>query len=90
MYIYTITIYLQDYCAYLEIFKKIDGGGGGFGLKFVKLSTFCILEDYIWAGVVACVAYEYWHAVMHLENIAAGYIYYLYDLNYFLSNREEQ
>ena len=36
--------FLQDYCAYLEIFKKTDVGGGG--LKCVKLSTFCILEDY--------------------------------------------
>ena len=51
MYIYTVTVHLQDHCAYLDIFTKTDMGG--FGLKCVKLSTFCILEDYLWVGVVA-------------------------------------
>ena len=54
MYIYTITVHLQDHCVYLDIFTKTDvGGGGGFGLKCVKLGTFCILENYPLASVVS-------------------------------------
>ena len=44
MYIYTVTIYLQDHCVYLDILTKTDVEI--FGLKYVKLSTFYILEDY--------------------------------------------
>ena len=55
MYIYTVTVHLQDHCAYLDIFTKTDMGGGGvgFGLKCVKLGTFCILGNYPLAGVVS-------------------------------------
>ena len=49
--IYTVTIHLQDHCAYLDIFTKTNVGV--FRLKCVKLSTFCILKDYSWAGLVA-------------------------------------
>ena len=31
MYIYTVTVHLQDHCAYLDIFTKTDMGGGGLG-----------------------------------------------------------
>ena len=52
-----ITVHLQDHCAYLDIFTKTDMGGGGgwvgFGLKCVKLGTFCILENYPLASVVS-------------------------------------
>ena len=44
VYIYTVTIHLQDHRAYLDIFIKIDVGV--FELKCVKLSTFYILGDY--------------------------------------------
>ena len=46
-----VIVHLQDYCVYLDIFTKTDMEG--VGLKCVKLSTFCILEDYPWADVVA-------------------------------------
>ena len=51
MYIYTVTIYLQDLCVYLDILTKTDIEI--FGLKYVKLSTFYILEDYQGTVVVA-------------------------------------
>ena len=51
MYICTVTVHLQDHCIYLDFFPKTDVGV--FGLKCVKLSTFCILKDYPQAGVIA-------------------------------------
>ena len=59
--IYTVNsnrVYIHSYCSFarlLCIFRHFykDWYGGGFGLKCVKLSTFCILEDYPWADVVA-------------------------------------
>ena len=38
MYIYTITIHLQDHCAYLDIFTKTDVGG--FWIKMCKIEHF--------------------------------------------------
>ena len=51
-------VYIHGYYSFarpLYIFRHFykNWCGGFFALKCVKLSTFCILEDYPWAGVVA-------------------------------------
>ena len=38
MYIYTVTIHLQDHCTYLDIFTKTDVGG--FWIKMCKIEHF--------------------------------------------------
>ena len=38
VYIYTVTIHLQDHCAYLDIFTKTDVGG--FWIKMCKIEHF--------------------------------------------------
>ena len=38
VYIYTVTVYLQDHCAYLDIFTKTDMGG--FWVKICKIDYF--------------------------------------------------
>ena len=40
MYIYTVTVYLQDHCAYLGIFTKTDVGS--FWIKIYKIEHFFI------------------------------------------------
>ena len=61
MYICTVTIHLQDYCVYLDIFTQTDVRV--LGLKCAKLNIFFyILKDYPQAGVVAlsnCIACFY-------------------------------
>ena len=60
MYICAVTVHLQDYCIYLDIFTKTNVGV--LGLKYAKLNTFCILEDCLRIGVVAlsnCIACFY-------------------------------
>ena len=64
MYICEVTVHLQGHCVYLDIFTKTNVGV--LRLKCVKLSTFCILEDYLRDGVVAlinCIACFYASAV---------------------------
>ena len=38
MYIYTVTVHLQDHYAYLDIFTETDVGG--FGIKMCKIEHF--------------------------------------------------
>ena len=55
VYIYMVTVHLQDYCAYLDIFTKTDVRG--FWVKMCKIEHFfCILTDCPWAAVVALIA----------------------------------
>ena len=51
VYIYTITVYLQDHYKYLDIFTKTDVGG--FGVKMFKIEYFLYFRSYPWVGVVA-------------------------------------
>ena len=53
VYIHSYCLFARPLCIFRHFYK--DWCGGVFGLKYVKLNTFCILEDYPWVGVVALI-----------------------------------
>ena len=45
VYIYTVTVHLQDHCAYLDIFTKTDVGD--FWIKMYKIEPFFLFFIFI-------------------------------------------